>query len=309
MAAEYEFRTVWRVAGTVDEVRDVLADGPSLPRWWPAVYLSVNTVREGRKRSGRGDRVVHQGLAALHAALDIAGHRADHHDRLCADCFGWPDRERSLEVRAGRSGGCDHLWLAGQREQTAAAQDDLAAETGVRGQPPMGDGSRRAESGFGTAPPPSGYRGGASPCAAATTDDFRLADRSPPRVRGPSRSAPDAPVMPADRVLRSPRARRSTIMAVGPWRDVGPWRESVAAPERTSTSCVSARSGATGSRTRAGDPPAGRATGRAPWSVAVLQEVDVRGEQRETEQEAGEADQLERADPEQLGWQHRVRTR
>src|SRR5689334_25406953 len=48
----------------------------------------------------------------------------------------------------------------------------------------MGDGSRRAESGFGTAPPPSGYRGGAPPCAAATTDDFRLADRSPPRVRG-----------------------------------------------------------------------------------------------------------------------------
>jgi hypothetical protein len=33
----------------------------------------------------------------------------------------------------------------------------------------------------------------------------------------------------------------------------------------------------------------------------VLQEVDVRGEHRETEQEAGEADQLERADPEQLG--------
>src|SRR3954453_22882401 len=104
----------------------------------------------------------------------------------------------------------------GQREQTAAAQVDLAAETDVRGQPPMGDGSRRAESGFGTAPPPSGYRGGAPPCAAATTDDFRLADRSPPGVRRPSRSAPEAPVMPADRVLRSPRARRSTIMAVGP---------------------------------------------------------------------------------------------
>ena len=44
MAAHYGFRTVWRVAGTVDEVRDVLADGPSLPRWWPAVYLSVATL-------------------------------------------------------------------------------------------------------------------------------------------------------------------------------------------------------------------------------------------------------------------------
>jgi len=56
MAAEYEFRTVWRVAGTVDEVRDVLADGPSLPRWWPAVYLSVNTVCEGDE-SGLGGEI------------------------------------------------------------------------------------------------------------------------------------------------------------------------------------------------------------------------------------------------------------
>ena len=47
MAADYAFRTVWRVAGTVDEVRVVLADGPSLPRWWPSVYLSVVTLREG----------------------------------------------------------------------------------------------------------------------------------------------------------------------------------------------------------------------------------------------------------------------
>ena len=56
MAADYEFRTVWRVAGTVDEVRDVLADGPSLPRWWPAVYLSVNTVCEGDE-SGLGGEI------------------------------------------------------------------------------------------------------------------------------------------------------------------------------------------------------------------------------------------------------------
>ena len=53
MAADYEFRTVWRVAGTAGEVRDVLADGPSLPRWWPAVYLSVATVNEGEE-SGTG---------------------------------------------------------------------------------------------------------------------------------------------------------------------------------------------------------------------------------------------------------------
>jgi Polyketide cyclase / dehydrase and lipid transport len=53
VAADYKFRTVWRVAGTVAEVRDVLADGRSLPRWWPAVYLSVDTVRDGDE-TGRG---------------------------------------------------------------------------------------------------------------------------------------------------------------------------------------------------------------------------------------------------------------
>jgi Polyketide cyclase / dehydrase and lipid transport len=56
MAADYEFRTVWRVAGTVDEVRDVLADGSSLPRWWPAVYLSIDIVREGDE-SGLGGEI------------------------------------------------------------------------------------------------------------------------------------------------------------------------------------------------------------------------------------------------------------
>jgi hypothetical protein len=53
VAADYEFRTVWRVAGTVAEVRAVLADGRSLPRWWPAVYLSVDPLNEADE-SGRG---------------------------------------------------------------------------------------------------------------------------------------------------------------------------------------------------------------------------------------------------------------
>jgi hypothetical protein len=47
MDADYAFRTEWRVAGTTAEVRHVLADGPSLPRWWPSVYLSVDALREG----------------------------------------------------------------------------------------------------------------------------------------------------------------------------------------------------------------------------------------------------------------------
>ena len=47
MAAHYEFCTVWRATGTAGEVRDVLADGASLPRWWPAVYLAVDVLKEG----------------------------------------------------------------------------------------------------------------------------------------------------------------------------------------------------------------------------------------------------------------------
>lgn len=56
MNAHYAFRTVWRVAGTVAEVRAVLADGPSLPRWWPAVYLAVEPLAEGAA-DGRGAEI------------------------------------------------------------------------------------------------------------------------------------------------------------------------------------------------------------------------------------------------------------
>jgi len=47
MGNAYHFVTVWRVAGTVEEVKEVLGDGPSLPRWWPSVYLSVRQIDKG----------------------------------------------------------------------------------------------------------------------------------------------------------------------------------------------------------------------------------------------------------------------
>lgn len=47
MGSDYHFVTVWRVAGTIDEVKAVLGDGSSLPRWWPSVYLSVEEVDSG----------------------------------------------------------------------------------------------------------------------------------------------------------------------------------------------------------------------------------------------------------------------
>jgi hypothetical protein len=47
MGPQYEFVTVWRVAGTVDEVKAVLGDAGGLPRWWPAVYLGVDLAEPG----------------------------------------------------------------------------------------------------------------------------------------------------------------------------------------------------------------------------------------------------------------------
>ena len=47
MGSDCHFITEWRVVGTVDEVKDVLGDGLSLPRWWPSVYLSVTQREEG----------------------------------------------------------------------------------------------------------------------------------------------------------------------------------------------------------------------------------------------------------------------
>jgi polyketide cyclase/dehydrase/lipid transport protein len=47
MSSDYTFVTVWRVAGSVDEVTAVLGDGESLTRWWPSVYLSVRAVDDG----------------------------------------------------------------------------------------------------------------------------------------------------------------------------------------------------------------------------------------------------------------------
>ncbi len=47
MSTAYHFVTEWRVTATVEEVKAVLRDGTSLPRWWPSVYLSVEEVDAG----------------------------------------------------------------------------------------------------------------------------------------------------------------------------------------------------------------------------------------------------------------------
>jgi hypothetical protein len=53
---DYHFLTVWRVRGTVAEVRKILSDAASLPRWWPSVYLSVEVLEPG-DAEGLGKRV------------------------------------------------------------------------------------------------------------------------------------------------------------------------------------------------------------------------------------------------------------
>lgn len=47
MINDYEFRTVWRVAGTAAEVRDVLGDAGGMPRWCPSVYLQARVRTPG----------------------------------------------------------------------------------------------------------------------------------------------------------------------------------------------------------------------------------------------------------------------
>ncbi|MBT2533840.1 SRPBCC family protein [Arthrobacter sp. ISL-48] len=45
-SVDYEFQTIWRVAGSSQEVAAVLGDGTTLPRWWPSVYLAVEPAPE-----------------------------------------------------------------------------------------------------------------------------------------------------------------------------------------------------------------------------------------------------------------------
>lgn len=45
--SDYHFISHWRVAGTCNEVADVIGDVESLVRWWPSVYLDVQVLEQG----------------------------------------------------------------------------------------------------------------------------------------------------------------------------------------------------------------------------------------------------------------------
>ena len=46
----YHFGTHWRMKATIEEVSEVLGVAEDLPRWWPAVYLRVETLEPGDDR-------------------------------------------------------------------------------------------------------------------------------------------------------------------------------------------------------------------------------------------------------------------
>ncbi len=46
-ANDYQFVTHWRVKSTVQEVSEILGNGPDLVRWWPSVYLEVRELEPG----------------------------------------------------------------------------------------------------------------------------------------------------------------------------------------------------------------------------------------------------------------------
>ena len=47
---DYHFITRWRIQGTIEEIAHILADAPSLTRWWPSVYLEVRQLEPGDAR-------------------------------------------------------------------------------------------------------------------------------------------------------------------------------------------------------------------------------------------------------------------
>src|SRR5256885_1318195 len=58
----YRFLTRWRVEATPAEAYRIVEDTPDLPRWWPAVWLKVETLAEGdENRVGSSYRLTSKG--------------------------------------------------------------------------------------------------------------------------------------------------------------------------------------------------------------------------------------------------------
>ena len=47
---DYHFMTHWRVESSLEEIYEIIGDGPGLVRWWPSVYLEVEQIQPGDER-------------------------------------------------------------------------------------------------------------------------------------------------------------------------------------------------------------------------------------------------------------------
>ena len=122
MGSDYRFLTVWRVAGSVDEVKAVLGDAASLPRWWPSVYLNVAPVDDGAPDgTGRVVDLYTKGWLpyTLRWALTITEPMSDTGFALTRGAR--PQRNGSVDLHPGRTRSGDQVRLAGQRRQTPLA--------------------------------------------------------------------------------------------------------------------------------------------------------------------------------------------
>ena len=182
MSSEYHFVTVWRVPGTIEEVKDVLGNADTLPQWWPSVYLSVRRVSEGGPDFVGSENELHtKGWLpyTLRWTLTLTEPMTDTGFALEAsgDLNGtgvWTFEQDGPEVVI------TYDWRV-QAGQAPAAPAGLAPQARLRGQPPLGHGQGRGEPAARDAPPPGDVRGGAAagPAAAA-----RHLPPPPPRSLG-----------------------------------------------------------------------------------------------------------------------------
>ncbi len=178
-STDYEFWTVWRVAGTPEEVAAVLGEATAMPRWWPSVYLSAETVAGGPEPGPglpRPARLHTKGWLpyTLRWTLTVTEPVTPRGFALTAagDLNGtgrWtfePDGPETVIT---------YRWRVNAAKPRSPAE--LAAQTRVRGQPPLGDGARPGEPRPGAPPAPG--RGGdhhERSCSAAATAHIYLAD-------------------------------------------------------------------------------------------------------------------------------------
>jgi hypothetical protein len=156
-ASEYHFVTRWRVVGTVDEVSDILGRPEGLARWWPSVYLEVETLEPGDDAGvGKSVRVLSRGFLpytlswtfrvvesrrplgfTIEAAGDLVGRGVWTFEQAGA----WVDITFDWRVRTEKAGvkqlspilkpvfAANHRWAMRQGE--AGLREELARRRGV----------------------------------------------------------------------------------------------------------------------------------------------------------------------------------